>query len=32
MPTRSGTRTATLNINDNGGASPQQVSLSGTGT
>jgi hypothetical protein len=31
-PTRSGTRTGTLSITDNGGGSPQKVSLSGTGT
>ena len=30
-PTALGTRTATLNISDNGGGSPQRVSLSGTG-
>ncbi len=31
-PTATGTRKATLSISDNGGASPQKVSLSGTGT
>jgi hypothetical protein len=30
-PTRAGARSATLSISDNGGCSPQQVSLSGTG-
>jgi len=30
-PTAKGTRNATLNISDNGGASPQTVSLTGTG-
>lgn len=31
-PTAQGTRTATLDFNDDGGASPQTVALSGTGT
>jgi hypothetical protein len=31
-PTSSGTRTATLNFNDNSGGSPQQIALSGLGT
>jgi probable HAF family extracellular repeat protein len=31
-PTATGTRTATLSIFDNGGASPQSVALAGTGT
>jgi hypothetical protein len=31
-PKATGSRTATLNISDNGGGSPQAVSLSGTGT
>ena len=31
-PTRTGPRTATLEIFDSGGASPQQISLTGTGT
>ena len=31
-PTATGSRRATLNVSDNGGASPQGVSLSGTGT
>jgi len=30
-PTKKGSRPATLNINDNGGPSPQKVTLSGTG-
>jgi len=30
-PTKTGTRNATLNINDDGGPSPQKVALSGTG-
>jgi hypothetical protein len=30
-PTKKGARGATLNINDNGGPSPQKVTLSGTG-
>jgi FG-GAP-like repeat/Abnormal spindle-like microcephaly-assoc'd, ASPM-SPD-2-Hydin len=32
QPTQQGPRSATLQIYDNGGGSPQQVSLSGTGT
>jgi hypothetical protein len=32
MPGEKGTRTSTLEINDNGGGSPQGVPLSGTGT
>ena len=31
-PTQKGTRTGTFSLKDNGGASPQNVSLSGTGT
>ncbi len=31
-PAATGTRRASLNVSDNGGASPQSVSLSGTGT
>jgi phospholipase C len=31
-PSATGSRTATLNVGDNGGASPQTVTLSGTGT
>jgi len=31
-PTTQGTRTATLDFNDDGGGSPQKVALSGTGT
>jgi hypothetical protein len=31
-PKRKGLKTATLNVHDNGGASPQTVALSGTGT
>jgi hypothetical protein len=31
-PGATGSRTATLNVGDNGGASPQMVALSGTGT
>jgi hypothetical protein len=30
-PTATGTRTATLNVNDSANNSPQQVSLTGTG-
>lgn len=30
-PTMKGARSATLELNDNGGESPQKVSLSGTG-
>ena len=32
LPAATGARSATLNINDDGGASPQMVPLSGTGT
>src|SRR4051812_47618582 len=31
-PTATGTRSASISITDNGGASPQSISLSGTGT
>ena len=31
-PTATGARSATLNFNDDGGASPQTVALSGSGT
>ena len=31
-PTATGSRRATLNVSDNGGASPQTIALSGTGT
>jgi hypothetical protein len=31
MPNKSGERTATLNVGDDGGGSPQTVSLSGSG-
>lgn len=31
-PTKSGSRSAALNVNDDGGPSPQKVTLSGTGT
>ena len=31
-PTATGSRRATLNVSDNGGASPQMIGLSGTGT
>ena len=32
MPTATGTRSATLQFNDDGGSSPQTIALSGTGT
>jgi len=32
IPTKTGTRTASVNVNDDGGGSPQTVRLSGTGT
>jgi hypothetical protein len=31
-PTAKGSRSATVNISDDGGGSPQQVNLAGTGT